>query len=61
MVDVQEEYADKKANERAHDELKKSAFFLLKEGVAPEIVAQANKLPLKTVLQLQKEIEPQNA
>ena len=49
------------ANEIVTDELKKSALFLLKEGIAPEIVAQANKLPLETVLQLQKEIELQNA
>ena len=35
--------------------------FLLKEGVEPIIVAQANKLSLETVLQLQKEIELQNA
>ena len=81
MVDVWEEYAEKRANELANkianelaneraneianeivtDELKKSALFLLKEGIAPEIVAQANKLPLETVLQLQKEIELQNA
>lgn len=73
MVDVWEKYAEKRANELANklaneianeivtDELKKSALFLLKEGIASKIVAQANKLPLETVLQLQKEIELQNA
>jgi len=57
MVDVWEEYA----NERAAEELKKAAIFLLKEGIDANIVAQAHKLPMETVLQLQKEIQLENA
>ena len=56
MCDIVEEYAQTKVKTQAKD----AAIFLLKEGIAPEIVAQANKLPLETVLQLQKEIELQN-
>ena len=81
MVDVWEEYADKRANEIANERAvkianeiaseianervanraKEAAIFLLKEGVEPIIVVQAHKLPLESVLQLQKEIELQNA
>ena len=65
MCDIVEEYANEKAIKHAEakvaEQAKNAAIFLLKEGIAPEIVAQANKLPLETVLQLQKEIEFQNA
>ena len=57
MGDVWEEYADEKVAKQS----KNAAMFLLKEGVDPKIVAQAHKLPLETVLQIQKEIDLQNA
>ena len=57
MSNAFDRYADAKVAEQA----KEASIFLLKEGVDPKIVAQAHKLPLETVLQLQKEIELQNA
>lgn len=39
--------------EKAHD----TAIELLKENVSPEIIAKCVKLPLETVLELQKSIE----
>ena len=61
MCDIVEEYADKKANAKVAEQARSAAMFLLKEGVDPKIVAQAHKLPLETVLQIQKEVDLQNA
>ena len=56
-----EEYAQKKVAAKVAEQARSAAIFLLKEGVDPKIVAQAHKLPLETVLQIQKEIDLQNA
>ena len=56
-----EEYAQKKVAAKVAEQARSAAIFLLKEGVDPKIVAQAYKLPLETVLQMQKEINLQNA
>ena len=61
MGDVWEEYADEKVAKKTAEQARSAAIFLLKEGVDPKIVAQAHKLSFETILQLQKEIELQNA
>lgn len=56
-----QEVADQQSAEKLAEQAKNAAIFLLKEGIDPKIVAQANNLPLETVLQLQKEIQPELA